>query len=268
MKRALIFDCDGVLGDTERDGHRVAFNRMWSEAGVAWEWTATDYAPWLAIGGGKERMLALLDDPMFRARFEPPADTSARQRLVQTWHAAKTRHFQEMVVSGVVPARSGVRRLAAEALTAGWVLAVASTSAPASVHAMLDLSMGAELAARFELVLAGDCVPCKKPAPDIYLLALTSLGVRPADGVVIEDSHQGLQAAQGAGLACVITPSAYTGSEDFTEAQLVVSCLGDPGGETCRVLANRSSATPGPWLGLSDLARLLDDSRRRAFPAG
>jgi beta-phosphoglucomutase-like phosphatase (HAD superfamily) len=143
-----------------------------------------------------------------------------------------------------------------EAAAAGWTLAVASTSAEPSVRAVLDHVVGADRARDFT-VLAGDVVPRKKPAPDIYRLTLERLGTAPSDGVVIEDSRNGLEAADAAGLACLVTVNGYTEHEDFSEAALVVSSLGDPDGEHIRVLANRSPARPGGWVVLDDVAACL-----------
>src|SRR5262249_40264460 len=149
--------------------------------------------------------------------------------------------------------RPGVTRLIGEALDGGWTLAVASTSAEASVRAVLEHVAGEEGAARFAAVLAGRIVAHKKPAPAIYAPPLQRLGAEPDQALVIEDSHNGLEAASGAGLRCVITVNAYTEGEDFDEAMLVVTSLGDPVGERTRVLANRSRADPGEWVTLRDL---------------
>ena len=130
---------------------------------------------------------------------------------------------------------------------------MASTSAEPSVLAILDHVAGRSQASRFALVLAGDVVRHKKPAPDIYELALARLGADVTTTLVIEDSRNGLLAARGAGLPCVITVSDYTAEEDFGEAALVVSSLGEVGGETTRVLQNRTSAQPGDWVTLADL---------------
>jgi beta-phosphoglucomutase-like phosphatase (HAD superfamily) len=147
--------------------------------------------------------------------------------------------------------------LIAAAQDAGWKLAVASTSAEASVRAIIEHAVGAERAARFDLVLAGDVVEHKKPAPDIYLLALERLGAASVDVLVIEDSRNGLVAATDAGLRCLVTVNGYTADEDFGMAALVVTSLGDPGGEQTTVLANRSAARPGAWLTLADLRACL-----------
>jgi dihydroxyacetone kinase phosphoprotein-dependent L subunit len=253
--RALILDCDGVLADTERYGHLPAFNQTFTEFGLPVQWSVADYAEKLRIGGGKERMASLLT-PEFVAAAGLPADPEGQREAVAAWHRRKSAIYAELISSGAVPARPGVARVVAEALAAGWTVAVASTSAESSVRATLEHAVGAQNA-RSVSVFAGDIVPRKKPAPDIYLLALDTLGL-PADrAVVIEDSRNGLLAATGAGLTCMITVNGYTEAEDFTEAALVVSSLGDPGGEATVVLANRSRATPGEWITLADLTRLL-----------
>jgi len=253
--RALIFDCDGVLADTERYGHLPAFNQTFAEFSLPVRWSVADYADKLRIGGGKERMASLLT-PEFVAAAGLPGDAEGQQAAVAAWHRRKTAIYAELVASGAVPPRPGIARVVPEALAAGWLVAVASTSAEPSVLATLERAVGGQ-AARAVSVFAGDVVPRKKPAPDIYLLALDSLGV-PADrAVVVEDSRNGLLAATGAGLTCMITVNGYTEDEDFGEAALVVSSLGDPGGEHTVVLANRSPATPGDWITLADLSALL-----------
>ncbi len=256
MSKAVIFDCDGVLGDTEQHGHLVAFNQMWREFGVPWQWSVEQYGEKLRSGGGKERMAALFQEPEFLSVFTPPTDEAARKELLAAWHKRKSALYREIVNTGRIPPRSGIKRLAEEALARGWKLAVASTSAQDSVEAMLRRAVGNELFARFATVLGGDIVPNKKPAPDIYLLAAARLGVAPEDCVVVEDSNNGLRAALAAGMKCVVTVSGYTRDEDFTGAALVLTCLGDPGGESCTVLANGLRAEPGAWLTVEDLERV------------
>jgi len=252
--RALVLDCDGVLTDTERYGHLVAFNQMFAEFGLPVRWSVADYAEKVRIGGGKERLASLLT-PEFVAAAGLPADAMGQQDAVAAWHRRKTAIYAELVAAGAVPPRPGIARIVAEALAAGWLVAVASTSAEPSVLVTLERAVGAG-SARAVTVFAGDIVPRKKPAPDIYLLALDSLGVPAANVVVIEDSRNGLLAATGAGLTCMITVNDFTAAEDFSEAALVVSSLGDPGGEPTTVLANRSRATPGAWITLADLTSL------------
>jgi HAD superfamily hydrolase (TIGR01509 family) len=247
---ALIFDCDGVLADTERDGHRVAFNATFEEVGLPVRWSVEEYADKLTIGGGKERMASLLT-PEFIAAHGLPADAEGQRELLADWHKRKTARYKTMVREGRLPGRPGIRRVVAEAAQAGWTLAVASTSAEESVVAVLEHAVGGELASRFS-VFAGDIVPAKKPDPAIYELALSELGLLAGDALVIEDSRNGLLAAVGAGLRCVVTVSGYTAQEDFNEAVLVVSSLGDRG-EPASVLTNRSAAHPGDQVTLTDL---------------
>jgi dihydroxyacetone kinase phosphoprotein-dependent L subunit len=249
-----VLDCDGVLADTERYGHLVAFNQTFAEFGLPVHWSVADYAEKVRIGGGKERMASLLT-PEFVAAAGLPADAAGQQDAVAAWHRRKTAIYADLVAAGTVPPRPGIARIVAEALAAGWQVAVASTSAEPSVRVTLERAVGAG-SARAVKVFAGDIVPRKKPAPDIYRLALDSLGV-PADRVVVvEDSRNGLLAASGAGLTCMITVNDFTAAEDFSEAALVVSSLGDPGGTRTTVLANRSRATPGAWITLADLTSL------------
>jgi dihydroxyacetone kinase phosphoprotein-dependent L subunit len=252
--RALVLDCDGVLADTERYGHLVAFNQMFAEFGLPVRWSVEDYKEKVRIGGGKERLASLLT-PEFVAAAGLPADAAGQQAAVAAWHRRKTAIYAELVAAGAVPPRPGIARILAEALAAGWLVAVASTSAEPSVRVTLERAVGAA-SAREVTVFAGDIVPRKKPAPDIYLLAVDSLGVSADSVVVVEDSRNGLLAAAGADLTCMITVNDFTAAEDFSEAALVVSSLGDPGGEPTTVLANRSRATPGAWITLADLTSL------------
>jgi HAD superfamily hydrolase (TIGR01509 family) len=251
---ALVFDCDGVLADTERDGHRPAFNQTFAEAGLPVHWSVEGYAEKLRIGGGKERMASLLTADFVR-EHGLPTDPEGQRELLADWHRRKTATYKEMVRAGRLPGRPGIARIVDEALAAGWSPAVASTSAEESVRAVLEHVVGADVAARFA-VFAGDIVPAKKPDPAIYLLALERMGVAADDAIVVEDSRNGLLAAVGAGLRCVVTVSGYTAQEDTSEALLVVSSLGDPG-EPTRVLANRTAARPGDQVTLADLEACL-----------
>jgi HAD superfamily hydrolase (TIGR01509 family) len=253
---ALVFDCDGVLADTERDGHRPAFNQTFREFGIPVEWSEEVYGRKLQIAGGKERMSSELTPEFVRANGLPE-DPDGQAAELAKWHKRKTEIYTEMVAAGRLPTRPGVRRIITEAQDAGWQLAVASTSAEASVRAILEQAVGPERAGRFDVVLAGDVVPKKKPAPDIYLLALERLGVPAAETLVVEDSRNGLLAAHAAGLRCVMTVNGYTEEEDNSEAILVVTSLGDPGGERTRVIANRGAARPADHISLADLERCL-----------
>lgn len=253
---ALIFDCDGVLADTERDGHRLAFNETFREFGLPIEWSEEAYGAKLRIAGGKERMASELTPDFVRAN-DLPEDAAGQAAELAKWHQRKTRIYTDLVEAGRLPTRPGIRRIITAAQDAGWKLGVASTSAAPSVAAILEQAVGPERAARFDVVLAGDIVAKKKPAPDIYLLALERLGVSAARTLVVEDSRNGLLAAHGAGLRCVMTVNGYTEEEDDTEAILVVTSLGDPDGERTRVIANRSAARPADHITLADLELCL-----------
>ncbi|MGZ4174164.1 MAG: HAD-IA family hydrolase [Solirubrobacteraceae bacterium] len=247
---ALIFDCDGVLADTERDGHRPAFNATFAEVGLPVNWSEQEYGEKLRIGGGKERMASLLT-PEFVSANGLPTDAEGQKALLADWHKRKTARYKEMVRAGLLPGRPGIARIVTDALAAGWQLAVASTSAEDSVRAVLEHAVGADHASRFS-VFAGDIVPAKKPDPAIYDLAIERLGIERGDAIVIEDSRNGLLAAVSAGLRCVVTVSSYTAEEDMSEAVMVVTSLGDPG-EPAVVLANRGGAQPGELISLADL---------------
>jgi HAD superfamily hydrolase (TIGR01509 family) len=260
MTKTLIFDCDGVLADTEKDGHLVAFNRMWREQGVIWQWSFAQYADKVKIGGGKERMASLGRDADFRAVYDVPSTDETWWDIVAAWHKRKSEIYKEMIAAGALPARPGVKRLAEAAWDAGWQLAVCSTSSLSSVQAVLDHVMGETTAAKFAGVFAGDMVKAKKPDPAIYLLALNKLDLTPADCLVVEDSRNGLLAATAAGMTCIVTVNQLTENEDFREAAVVVSSLGDPGGEKTEVIANRTRARLRDYVSVQDLEEILANS--------
>lgn len=252
----LLFDCDGVLADTERYGHLPAFNATFEEVGLPTRWDEEEYGRRLLIGGGKERMASLFDDPGFTDLAGVPDDEAARAELLRDWHRIKTGHFTRLVTEGRIPPRPGVRRVILQALDAGWSVGVASTSAVESVTAVLVNAVGEHVARRIP-VFAGDAVSAKKPDPAIYLLALETMATDPAQTLVVEDSRNGLRAAVAAGLRCVVTVNGYTRDEDFAEAALVVSDLGDPVGAAVEVLRNPLGATVGHHVGLETLASCL-----------
>jgi beta-phosphoglucomutase-like phosphatase (HAD superfamily) len=262
MTPALIFDCDGVLADTERFGHLPAFNQTFAELDVPLRWDAEEYGRLLSVGGGKERIRhALTAERIESAGL--PTDEDELAGLIADWHAHKTQVFRRMVADGKLPPRSGVKRLAEEALEAEWDVAVASTSALSSVESVVRSSLGENLAKRIP-VFAGDLVAEKKPAPDIYLAAMTAIGCGPGEGVAVEDSRNGLLAAVRAGLPCVVTRTAYTLEEPMDEASIVVSELGEPGATPPVVEANRTGVEISGPLGLGAVLGCLlpeDDGR-------
>jgi HAD superfamily hydrolase (TIGR01509 family) len=194
--------------------------------------------------------------PEFVAAAGLPTDPDAQAEHEARWHRRKTELYVEIVNSGEIPPRPGIPRIIAEAAEAGWTLAVASTSAEPSVRSVLVRAAGADLAKKFA-VFAGDVVAHKKPAPDIYELAVRSLNLDPHGTVVVEDSRNGMRAALAAGLTCVVTTSSYTRHEDFTGAALVVSSLGDPDGEATAVISDPRDLRPGPYVRLADLRAAL-----------
>lgn len=208
MLEALIFDVDGTLADTERDGHRPAFNAAFAEAGLDWDWDAALYGELLAVTGGKERIRFFCE--RHAPEFLQQANVEAR---IKELHAAKTRHYVELCARGI-PLRPGVESLLREASASGLRLAIATTTTPENITALLP----PDLLALFEKVGAGDTVPNKKPAPDIYLWVLAQLDLPSAACLVIEDSANGLRAARGAGLPTVITKTQYTRGENFSGA--------------------------------------------------
>ena len=254
---ALILDCDGVLADTERDGHLVAFNETFAELGLAVRWTPENYARLLRIGGGKERLRSLFDhaDNPSPDVAGVPRSEGELDALIRTIHAMKTARFIDLVSAGRIAPRPGVRRVVEEARAAGWQLAVASTSAEESVRSVLQSVVGADNASVFAGIFAGDQVRTKKPAPDIYLLACEKLGVGAGTAVVVEDSAVGAAAAAAAGLGHLVTVSAFTREESFPTAAAVVTSLGDDREPTV-CLAHAQIPAPGHLVTLEDLDRV------------
>ncbi|EOD15177.1 hypothetical protein EMIHUDRAFT_55608, partial [Emiliania huxleyi CCMP1516] len=220
----------GVLADTERDGHRVSFNRVFEERGFDFEWTVEEYGRMCEVGGGKERMTAYLNGFNGRRGCVRRAATEEAARAFLSgralWLSAPLL-AQELIGSGVVPLRPGVLRVVDEAIAAEVPLAVCSTSNEAAVRTLVETLMGPERYARFSF-FCGDVVPRKKPQPDVYNLAAQEMGLDKSECVVIEDSGIGNQAAKSAGMACLVTKSTYTEEEDFSGADRIVSELGEP----------------------------------------
>ena len=244
---ALIFDVDGTMADTE-EAHRVAFNLAFERYRLGWVWEPCEYRELLKITGGKERVASFIDSL--------PIGAPERRRLhmlVPDIHAEKTRFYSAFVNDGAVPLRTGVERLLEEALAAGCKLAIASTTTAINIDKLLESTLGARGQGLFSVIACGDQVWLKKPAPDIYQLALKNLGLDPERAVAFEDSPNGLRAAIAAGLWTVVTPNFWTEGNDFSAADLVLPHLGDPAhplpGEPGDKLVSR------PWLGFEELVQ-------------
>jgi len=215
--RALIFDVDGTLAETE-EVHRRAFNEAFAAAGLDWFWDRVTYGRLLRVAGGKERIRA------FDQRNAVPSLTFAD---IADLHRIKTGRYAALIASGGCPLRPGVRACLGSARSRGQRLAIATTTSHGNIDALLAVALGPEWASLFETIVAGDDVPRKKPAPDVYLEVLARLGLGPADCIAIEDSGNGLMAASRAGIPAVITRSAYFGEDDVTGALLVVGDLSE-----------------------------------------
>lgn len=220
--KAFIFDVDGTLSDTERDGHRVAFNSAFDEYGIDWHWSVETYGKLLAVTGGKERMKYYVQD------FLAPADVpDGIEDKIPELHKAKTRHYTELLSTGAIPLRPGVERLIDEARQRGYRLAIATTTTPENVTVLLEHTLGKESIDWFDVIAAGDIVAAKKPAADIYEYALKQMKLSADECIAFEDSENGIKSSLGADLATIITINDYTRNHDFSNASIVLDQMGE-----------------------------------------
>lgn len=226
--KAVFFDIDGVIIDTERDGHRVSFNMTFKEFGFTDEWGVDYYHELLQVAGGKERM-----KHHWKTRgFSKPIPEAEIDELVKSMHKRKTAIFVDLIESLKLPLRSGVHRFMQEAMQAGLKIAVCTTSNEQAAMAVTEKALPD---IKFDLVLAGDVVSKKKPDPEIYNLALAKTGLKPDEAFVVEDSRNGVLAAKAAGLRVLVTTNSYTEKEDVSAGDIIVTALGDPEGEKGQV---------------------------------
>ncbi|MDO8813278.1 MAG: HAD-IA family hydrolase [Gallionella sp.] len=219
--KAIIFDVDGTLADTE-DAHRIAFNRAFAENNLDWNWDVALYGKLLEVTGGKERIRYFVETCL--PSFVKPGDYEG---FIRNLHTVKTGHYTAMLRDGLIPLRPGIKQLIADAHRSGIMLAIATTTSPENVVGLLEVGLGKGWADYFSANGCGDIVPHKKPAPEIYDWVLRELKLSPADCIALEDSHNGLCSALAAGIKTYITTNPYTCKQDFTGAAAVFDDLGD-----------------------------------------
>jgi beta-phosphoglucomutase-like phosphatase (HAD superfamily) len=256
---ALIFDVDGTMADTE-EAHRLAFNNAFARYKLGWSWSRDAYRDLLLTTGGKERIAAYI-----ASKTMSGSERRRMTEMIPAIHAEKTKFYCSFVADGAIPLRPGVLRLAEEALAAGCRLAIASTTTAINIDHLLRSAFGERGLTMFSVIACGDQVKAKKPAPDIYRLALSHLGLQPDQAVALEDSHNGLRAATAAGLWTVVTPTFWTEHHDFGGASLQLPHLGDP----AQPLEGEPGGTlqDAAWLTHAEIARRADQRPRSGIDA-
>lgn len=214
--QALIWDVDGTLAETERDGHRVAFNTAFEALGVPWRWDEARYGELLAVTGGRERLLHDMEN-----QPHAPAEATAREDLARRLHRLKNEHYASIVAAGHIPLRPGVADLMADCREAGLPMAIATTTSRSNVEALLGAHLGPQWRADFAAVVCAEDAPLKKPDPQAYLLVLQQLGLRADEVLAIEDSAPGVAACGAAGVPVVVTRSVYFARADVAGALAV-----------------------------------------------
>lgn len=256
--QAIVFDVDGTLAETERHGHRVAYNQAFAELGADWSWDESLYGDLLRVEGGLERLQYYFGD-----RRPDLVAADEGEQFIDNAYARKNRRYRELLEAGRMPLRPGVRRLIAEARSAGLRLAIASSSQRGNVAALLHNALAPEAEHWFEAIVTGDDVDSKKPSPEIYERVLERLALPPGACIAIEDSANGCRAAVTAGLPTLVTTSSYTTDHNFDGAILVTDSLGDPD-HPVHVLQGSQSLEGAEVIDVAVLRRL---HRRATGPA-
>ena len=220
--KALLFDVDGTLANTERNGHRVAFNLAFQDAHLDWQWSESFYGELLAITGGKVRLRYYLQH--YQTTLSLPTDM---EDFIATLYETKNQHYIKLLAQGHISLRLGIACLLKDARTAGLKLGIATTSAVENVTALLTHTLGPDAKTWFDVIATGECVPTQKPAPDVYFYAMEHMNITAEECMAFEDSENGLHAATAAGLKTIITVNEYTCDQDFTGAVAVLDSLGD-----------------------------------------
>jgi HAD superfamily hydrolase (TIGR01509 family) len=246
--KAIFFDMDGTIIDTEKDGHRVAFNEAFARLGIKAEWNVEKYHQLLQIAGGKERMKFYFQE---EGKDFFPVEKSIDE-FVQQLHLLKTEIFVSLIQSGKLPLRPGIKRLMLEANEKGILIGICTTSNEKAVKSIVN-SLLADI--KIDLILAGDIVAKKKPDPEIYLLALQKTGFSANEVHVVEDSENGMIAGKAAGIKVLVTVNEYTKNENLTGADAVVTTLGDEN-ENAHVLAGNLKLTDNKMVHVRDLLYL------------
>jgi HAD superfamily hydrolase (TIGR01509 family) len=252
MLRAILWDVDGTLAETERDGHLVAFNQAFEALGVPWRWSELRYGELLAVAGGRERLVHDL-----RSQPLAPTDDAQRAALVDRIHRLKNEFYARIVATGALPLRAGVAQLLEECATAGVRLGIVTTTSTANVAALLAARLGGDWHARFAAVMCAEQAPRKKPDPQVYLLALQSLHLRPEETLAIEDSPAGVAAARAAQVGVVVARSFYFAQAEVAGALAVGASLGSSAGWQPEPVT-----APDQRIGLSQLIAWHQSSAR------